>query len=589
MTVTIYSSDLTGETTLSGAGGGQLYVLQTDVTLSSNLRGFVGTTDIDLVIRGLVAADGVGIDFDVGVTAALRSTVTVEAGAAVYSAGGEAVRMVGHTGTLSNHGTLEAFATAAVRVEHEGPSNDSHVFNSGSIIGHNNAGLVLAGSSVRLTDRVYVDNDGTISGATNGVQVDGATVDFHNSGSVAATGSGRGFSILSTGAQLTNTGSINGFIGVYVEPGSIGGLTLRNDGIIAAAGSSAVFFDEDVLGVISNTGTMVGSVVTKGSTDVLVNTGTIQGAVSLGDGNDTFDGRGGTVTGIVQGGNGRDTFYVDSAVSLFGGDDDDTFFVYDANADISGGAGTGDLVFAWVDTELDSTTENLRLQGGADLNGTGNRLDNLISGNGGSNVLIGAGGNDIIITLQGENTLYGGSGDDLLSGESERETFYGGSGNDTVFGLEGADIIRGSGGADTLEGGDGDDIIRGGQGADELRGGDGDDWLMGGKGRDFMEGGDGADTFVYTRITDGPDSLTNAERVQDFIRGEDRIDLSAMARDMTFLGTAGFSATGDAEVRFATQSGFTIVRVDKDGDGSADFFLRLNGVATAMTEDDFIL
>ena len=56
-----------------------------------------------------------------------------------------------------------------------------------------------------------------------------------------------------------------------------------------------------------------------------------------------------------------------------------------------------------VSTTLNSTTDDLILTGTADINGTGNNRNNVITGNAGANVLNGMGGAD---------TLVGGAGDD---------------------------------------------------------------------------------------------------------------------------------------------------------------------------------
>ena len=63
---------------------------------------------------------------------------------------------------------------------------------------------------------------------------------------------------------------------------------------------------------------------------------------------------------------------------------------------------------------LAENSKNLKLTGTADINGTGNALDNFLDGNDGVNVLRGGAGADIL------NGRYGG---DTLWGEAGRDTF----------------------------------------------------------------------------------------------------------------------------------------------------------------------
>ena len=87
-----------------------------------------------------------------------------------------------------------------------------------------------------------------------------------------------------------------------------------------------------------------------------------------------------------------------------------------------------------------------------------------------------------------------------------------------------------------------------------------------------------------------------ADRIHDFSHAEgDRISLELVDADttqsgdqaFTFRGTGAF--TGDAgELRFEQISGNTYVQGDLDGDGVADFWIRLDGLHT-LTSSDFLL
>ncbi|GAB4137548.1 MAG: hypothetical protein Fur0046_11680 [Cyanobacteria bacterium J069] len=236
-----------------------------------------------------------------------------------------------------------------------------------------------------------------------------------------------------------------------------------------------------------------------------------------GNGNDYMDG--GTGNDTMNGGFGNDTYIVDS--------------VGDVAAEVAGGI---DLVIASVSHTLSTNLENLNLAGAANINGTGNALNNVINGNNGNNFLFGLAGND---------TLNGGNGNDYLHGGTGNDTMNGGLGNDTyivdsvgdvaaevaggidlviasvshtlsvnlenltltgVANLNGvgnarANVINGNSGNNFLNGLGGNDTLVGGGGSDTLLGGDGSDRLRGGTTafnageRDVMIGGTGADTF----------------------------------------------------------------------------------------------
>jgi Ca2+-binding RTX toxin-like protein len=218
----------------------------------------------------------------------------------------------------------------------------------------------------------------------------------------------------------------------------------------------------------------------------------------------------------------------------------------------------------------------------------GNGADT-INGDGGRDDIFGGGGGDVIVGGSGIDALFGGAGDDTLTGGSEADTFgydARGFGFDTITdfvpgtnkidllalgiadfaslrplitdGVAGAQIsftfnglseviqlsgvtasrltegdftfdtsttartVNGTANADTLFGGNGADTISGDGGDDTLIGGAGGDRLIGGIRNDTLTGGSGADTFVYDARGFGVDTIT------DFVRGEDRIDVSAL-------------------------------------------------------------
>ncbi|WP_293483351.1 right-handed parallel beta-helix repeat-containing protein [Phenylobacterium sp.] len=149
--------------------------------------------------------------------------------------------------------------------------------------------------------------------------------------------------------------------------------------------------------------------------------------------------------------------------------------------------------------------------------------------------------------------------------------------------------------ADTpLRGGLGNDTLVGLGGNDTLNAGEGNDLLTGRGGNDHLIGGGGADRFVFAGSYIG---RGGTDLIADFSRADgDRINvhsidansLIAGDHDFRFLGAGAFTRN-PGELRYEAVSK-TEVRVmgDLNGDGVADFAIRVVGVGT-MTASDFIL
>lgn len=178
-----------------------------------------------------------------------------------------------------------------------------------------------------------------------------------------------------------------------------------------------------------------------------------------GDGNDTLDGGAGTDT--LVGGNGDDTYRVDTPT----GDK----IIESSSSAGSGQPGVDTVIFASTKAGqtfvLGDNLENLRLDGSANINGTGNALDNVIVANSGKNVMKGLAGNDTVSfeTATAKVTVNlgvtsaqatGGSGSDKIIGF---ENVIGGSAGDVLKGTAAANRIDGGGGNDTMTGLAGDD------------------------------------------------------------------------------------------------------------------------------------
>jgi Ca2+-binding RTX toxin-like protein len=306
-----------------------------------------------------------------------------------------------------------------------------------------------------------------------------------------------------------------------------------------------------------------------------------------GAGNDTLNGdagndtlNGGTGIDAMRGGAGNDLYFVDNVRDL-------------ALERVNEGI---DTVDAAVSFTLGSNVENLSLTGSANINGTGNILNNTIVGNSGSNNLSGNAGNDVLRGGTGNDTLQGGDGNDFLDGGVGDDTMAGGAGNDTytVDGLGDTVSETPGGGIDrvnssidfvlsdevenlTLTGdtnlnGIGNALsntIIGNSGNNTLEGGEGNDYLNGGAGADILAGDDGDDTYVIDE--DGDTVTENADGGSDTVISVLRAyTLADNVENLILGGTDGIEGTGsDLNNRITGNSGDNIL-IGGGGDDTLD-------------------
>lgn len=239
---------------------------------------------------------------------------------------------------------------------------------------------------------------------------------------------------------------------------------------------------------------------------------------------------------------------------------DDTYYVRSLTTNVVENASEGlDTVHAFVNYTLSANVENLFLDQGG-LAGIGNALDNTIVGSSGADMIYGMDGNDSLQGRDGDDMIWGGNGLDSLRGEN---------GNDTLFGEAGNDSLSGGDGNDFLDGGDGNDV------------------LWGGAGNDVMTGGAGSDTF---RFYAADVATFSADEITDFTSGQDKIDLRQISPGgghFSFIGTQAFhNVVG--ELHYTVVNGSAMVEGDINGDGKADFSIKVDNV-TKLAAADFVL
>lgn len=214
----------------------------------------------------------------------------------------------------------------------------------------------------------------------------------------------------------------------------------------------------------------------------------------------------------------------------------------------------------------------------------------VVDGNGDGNARIDIGAVEIASTSTPPNKLL-----NLIEGNNKPNRLRGSHGADLIRGFGGSDNLNGGNGHDTLEAGAGFDRLLGGNGRDQLfgesgndklNGGRGDDLLNGGTGNDLLRGGAGRDTFVYTRVNDGKDTIA------DFHIKQDRIDLSAILSDAGYSSTSPFEdyiRIGQRGRNNSTVSVLDLERSRPNRNVFRELAIVRNVIASELSENSFML
>ncbi len=398
-----------------------------------------------------------------------------------------------------------------------------------------------------------------------------------------------------TGNELNNI--LTGNSGVNILTGGIGA-----DTMLGGAGNDTYVVDNsgDIVTEKANEGTdTVESSVTLTLTANVENL-TLTGTAAI-------NGTGNTLNNILIGNSAANTLSGGTGADTLSGGLGDDIYVVDNTSDAifeSVNEGT-DLVKSSVTYALTDNVENLTLTGTTAINGTGNILDNILTGNSGVNILTGGAGNDTLNGGTGADTMIGGVGNDIYAVDNTGDivTELADEGSDTVqssitytiganvenLTLTGASAITGTG--NTL-----DNILIGNSGVNTLTGNTGNDTLNGGLGNDILSGGAGNDNFVFDSVLN---ATTNKDSISDFISGQDQIrldkDIFTSLNNVGVLSSQYFLANGtgvagdaDDYLLYNTTSGALFYDADGNGQGVAVQFATLT-TKPAITANDFMI
>lgn len=273
--------------------------------------------------------------------------------------------------------------------------------------------------------------------------------------------------------------------------------------------------------------------------------GDLENLTYTGTGN--FSGVGNHLNNVLRGGSGNDMLNGSlGADTMYGGDGDDTYMV-DNVGDVvveTATGGTNDIVQSTISYTLGAGQDNLILLSPANISGTGNELDNRITGTAGSNILDGGAGADTLMGGAGDDHyIVDNAGDRIIEGTNagvdivESYVTYALTAGDAVnvenLTLAGTDSINATGNAlaNSIVGNAGSNIINGGLGADTMVGNFGNDTY-------FVD--NSADQVIETFIDGGIDTVYSIAGTYALLNNE-----FGYVENLTYTGTGSFTGTGN--------------------------------------------
>ncbi|MDE1153299.1 MAG: type I secretion C-terminal target domain-containing protein [Micavibrio sp.] len=486
-----YMVDNTQDVITEAAGGGTDIVLSTvSYTLSANVENLT-----------LFEAADPADSFDLNGTGnALANTIIGNSGDNTLDGGGGADKLIGGAGD----DTYIVDSSSAVIVEAAGAAagNDTVISSVSYTLSANLENLTLSGTAISGTGNA--DNNIITGNAANNTLLGNDGDDTIDGGA----GSDR-----MSGGNGDDTFYVDATGDIVIEAAGAG-----NDVVYSAAVTYTIGTNVETLTLIGAAVTGIGN-----AADNVINGNLFD---------NTLDGKAGDDT--MAGGAGDDTYFIDSIGDLV----------------IEGlGAGSDTVVTGIENYAIGTNIENLVLANGI-LSGSGNTLDNLLTGNAGINTLSGLDGNDTLDGGIGADTLIGGDGNDTFYVDNALDTIIetagGASGTaDTVIAgvsysllahadnVENIILAAGKGNLGAI-GNALDNVLTGNEGNNTLDGGAGDDTLIGGLGNDtyFV---DSASDLIVENGGEGTDVV---HATASYVLGDN-------IENIIVDGTAGLSITGN--------------------------------------------
>ncbi len=493
-----------------------------------------GGAGADTLVGGLgndtYIVDNVG---DVVTEAANGGTDTIKTSLTSYSLASLAnVENLTYTGTSAFTGT----GNASANVITGGAGND--ILDGGA-----GADTLIGGLG---DDTYFVDNAGDVIVENAGEGTDTVKTALAsytlaaNVENLVFTGTGTTATFAGTGNALDNM--ITGGANADVLSGGAGNDTLDGgagaDRLIGGTGDDTYIVDNVGDVVVENAGEGTDTIKTSLTSYSLASLANVENLTYTGT--SAFTGTGNASANVITGGSGNDILDGGAgADTLVGGLGNDTYIVDDAGDVVveATGGGTDTVKASVASYTLAANVENLIYTGSAAFTGTGNELDNAITGGAGADTLIGGAGNDTLDGGAGADTLVGGTGDDIYIVDNVGDVVTENAG-------EGTDTVKTSLTSYTL-GANVENLVYTGTASFTGTGNALDNVLAGGTGADRMTGGLGNDTYIVDNA--GDVVVENAGEGVDTVKTTlASYTLGANVENLIYTGSSAFAGTGNA-------------------------------------------